>query len=589
MLPRLLCVILVITAAHPSLASQAVLQYDQRQEIFQPIAARGGMVTSDHVLASEIGAAVLASGGNAIDAAVATGFALAVVLPSAGNLGGGGFMLLHLKQSNKTVALDFREVAPNLATANMFLDSAGTPVRGMSIESTASIGVPGSVAGLLHALRAYGTLPRTDLIAPAIALARDGFTVSPSLARLLQTHRNHLYKSPANRSIFFVKRDAALPCEPVDCPAASLRTLVTGERLVQADLARTLQLIADQGESGFYQGTVAQAIVQTVNQDQTWMTLEDLSQYKVIEREPLYATYRGVSLATMPPPSSGGVHLIQMLNSLETFTLSSLGYGSAATIHRIAESARVAYADRATHLGDPSFHRVPVPFLTSKAYARERLLNFESNRARTSSSIMAGVPPPESQQTTHYSIADKEGNLVSTTTTLNLNFGSGWMASGTGVLLNNEMDDFSIKTGVPNAYGLLGNQANAIAPGKRPLSSMTPTILFRKGQPWIATGSPGGSRIITTVLQFVLNVTDFSMNIASASAAPRMHHQWVPDQLFMEPGFSPDTIALLQAMGHDVRPSRAFGRLQSVAIDAGQQLGASDPRSGDGAAVGVLD
>jgi gamma-glutamyltranspeptidase / glutathione hydrolase len=589
MLPGLLCLFVMSAATLPSLASQAVLQYDQRQEIFQPISARGGMVASDHVLASEIGAAVLASGGNAIDAAVATGFALAVVLPSAGNLGGGGFMLVHHKESARTVALDFREVAPSLATATMFLDHKGEPVPGMSVESTAAIGVPGSVAGLLHAWRAYASMSRAELIAPAISLARDGFTVSESLARLLQTHRDHLYKSPANRPIFFVKRSSASSCEPLECPLASLRTLRAGERLVQSDLANTLQLISDHGEAGFYQGSVANAIVQTVNQGEIRMTVEDLGQYKVIEREPLFTTYRGVSLATMPPPSSGGVHLIQMLNTLETFPMASLGYASAATIHRITEAARVAYADRATHLGDPAFHRVPVEFLLSKDYARERLETFEANRARTSVSIKAGVPPAESKQTTHYSVADKDGNLVSTTTTLNLNFGSGWMASGTGVLLNNEMDDFSLKPGVPNAYGLLGNQANAIAPGKRPLSSMSPTILFRNGQPWIATGSPGGARIITTVLQFVLNVTDFSMNIASAASVPRMHHQWMPDQLLMEPGFSPDTIALLQAMGHDVRASRAFGRLQSVAIEADRQLGASDPRSSDGAAVGVID
>lgn len=583
-----LACLLAFSHSAPGAASQAVLQYNQQEAIFQPNLGTAGMVASDQVIASRVGAAVLSQGGNAVDAAVATGFALAVVLPYAGNLGGGGFMLLHDRQRNRTTALDFREVAPESASETMFLNAQGQPIAGLSVESTAAVGVPGSVAGLLAALQQHGTWSRERVIAPSIALARDGFEVTPTLARLLDTHRDHLYKSPPNRLVFFVKRaDSADPCPPRDCPAIALRPLQAGERLVQADLANTLQRIADLGDAGFYQGPVAHAIVRTVNQGIGRMTLDDLQRYRVIERTPIVGTYRNVTVATMPPPSSGGVHLIQMLNLLEGFALRSTGYGSAASLHQVAEAARIAYADRATHLGDPAFHSVPVVYLTSKAYAQQRLRQFDPQRATPSATVGAGTPPLESPQTTHFSVADRHGNLVSTTTTLNLNFGSGWMADGTGVLLNNEMDDFSVKAGVPNAFGLIGSHANAIAPGKRPLSSMTPTLLFRDGVPWIATGSPGGSRIITTVLQFVLNVTDFAMNIATAGAVPRMHHQWLPDQLLLEPGFSPDTVALLTAMGHPIKPSRAFGRVQSVAIEGARQLGASDPRSADGAAVGV--
>lgn len=570
-----------------ALATQAVLQYSQQEEIFQPVFATGGVVASDQALASAVGAAVLAAGGNATDAAVATGFALAVVLPYAGNLGGGGFMLVHDQARQLTSALDFREVAPAAATADMFLDEQANPVPGMSIESTASVGVPGSVSGLLTALRAHGSWSRERVIAPAVALARDGFAVTPTLARLLDTHRDHLYKSPPNRAVFFVKTNPNDPCRPTFCAANALRPLRAGERLIQTDLANTLERIAEQGAAGFYEGPVAQAIIDTINREGQRMSLQDLKQYRAIEREPIMGSYRGITLATMPPPSSGGVHLVQMLNLLEHFPVASLGYGSAATLHRMAEAARIAYADRATHLGDPDFHPVPVAFLTDKRYAQARLRDFAPDRATPSRQVKAGTPPPESLQTTHFSVADRHGNLVSVTTTLNLNFGSGWMAAGTGVLLNNEMDDFSVKAGVPNAFGLIGSQANAIAPGKRPLSSMTPTLLFRDGQPWVATGSPGGSRIITAVLQFVINVTDFSMNIASAGAVPRMHHQWLPDQLLLEPGFSPDTIALLVAMGHAVKSSRAFGRIQSVGLDGNRQLGASDPRATDGAAIGV--
>lgn len=568
-------------------APQAVLQYAQRQEIFQPQLANGGMVASDHFLASRVGADILAKGGNAIDAAVATGFALAVVLPYAGNLGGGGFMLVHREDAKLTEAIDFREMAPQSATANMFLDAQGNVSRELAIESTAAIGVPGSVAGLLSALERHGTMPREEILAPAIELATNGFAVTPNLARLLRTHADHLYKSPPNREIFF-KVVSGANCRPIVCPRGSLRTLQADEILLQRDLANTLTRIASEGHDGFYHGPVAGQIVDTINAERGQMTLEDLGNYQAIVRPPVWGEYRGVRVASMPPPSSGGVHLIQMLNMLEHWPIGQDGWGSAANLHRLSEVAKLAYADRATHLGDPDFYPVPAGQLIDPAYAKSRLTLINQSNATPSVQIKAGeLVQPESTETTHFSVADRFGNLVSTTTTLNLNFGSGWMAAGTGVLLNNEMDDFSAKPGSPNAFGLIGNQANAIEPGKRPLSSMTPTLLFKDGKPWIATGSPGGSRIITIVMQYILNVTDFDMNIATASAMPRMHHQWLPDTLWLEQGFSPDTIAILQSMGHPIKASRASGRVQSVAIEGTQQLGASDPRSTDGAATGV--
>ncbi|UOD49324.1 gamma-glutamyltransferase [Orrella daihaiensis] len=570
-------------------SSQAVLQYAQRQEIFQPNVATGGMVASDHYLASEIGANILKLGGNAVDAAVATGFALAVVLPYAGNLGGGGFMLLHQSSQNVTEAIDFREMAPQQSSADMFLDHNGNVAREWSIESTAAIGVPGSVAGLLLALERHGTMSRETVIGPAIALAQDGFIVSPTLARLLRTHADHLYKSPPNRSIFF-RRVAHSKCEPIVCPRESLRPLAAGETLIQADLANTLNRIVNLGADGFYRGPVASRIVDTINADRGQMTLGDLRDYKAKIRQPIWGDYRGIQIASMPPPSAGGIHLVQMLNMLEQWAIASDGWGSAINLHRFSEVAKLAYADRATHLGDADFYPVPIHELIAKDYAQSRLSLINETHATASEQIKSGQPKTqESTETTHFSVADRHGNLVATTTTLNLNFGSGWMAEGTGVLLNNEMDDFSAKPGFPNAFGLIGNQANAIAPGKRPLSSMTPTLLFKEGKPWIATGSPGGSRIITIVLQFITNVSDHGMNIASASAMPRMHHQWLPDTLWLEQGFSPDTIAILRGMGHPVKASRAAGRLQSVAIEGRQQFGASDPRSTDGAAIGILE
>lgn len=575
-------------------AAQAVLNYQDRRAIFEPRVARYGMVASDHTIASRVGSEVLARGGNASDAAVASAFALAVVLPYAGNLGGGGFALVHQHETNRTLALDFRETAPGSAHPKMFLDQAGQIIARMSIESTASIGVPGSVAGLLAMLETVGTMSRVDVMNPAIELAERGFEVTSTLATLLESHARHLYKSPPNRKIFFKNKAGSFTgipqCDLISCPFEALQTLQTGDTLVQSDLARTLRLIRDQGAKGFYTGTVAQALVDTVNQGSGEMSLADLENYQPRWREPLRGHYRDISFVSMPAPSSGGVHLIQMLNILSHFPIREMGYASAASLHVMSEAARRAYADRAVFLGDPDFVDVPVSWLTSMDYAQKLASQISVERATPSREVHAGkAPAAEGTQTTHLSVMDQWGNTVSLTTTLNLNFGSGWMATGTGVLLNNEMDDFTSKPGVANAFGLTGSQANRIEAGKRPLSSMTPVIAFQNGEPWFATGSPGGSRIITIVLQVMLNIVDHGMNIAAAGAAPRMHHQWLPDKIDLETGFSPDTIRILQLSGHKVDPSRAAGRVQTVARQTHSRpgwLGASDPRSADGAAIG---
>jgi len=497
-------------------AQLAVSGYDLRSSIFSPVLAREAMVASDHALATQAGLAMLRQGGNAIDAAVAVGFALAVVQPYAGNLGGGGFMLIRKvvceprsdpacnpasgSQTVLETALDFRETAPAAAHRDMYLDADGQIVPGRSLFSHHAIGVPGTVAGLTTALRTYGTLPLETVIAPAIALAQDGFTVSRVLAETLHHNRDALGRWPATRAIFF--RTDNTP-------------LAEGDVLVQHDLAATLGAIAREGAAGFYDGAVAARIVAAIAAHDGPMTLDDLSAYRAVFRPPVVGHYRGFRIAAMPPPSSGGVHLVQMLNLLERYSLSDYGAGSAQALHLMAEAMKLAYADRSVWLGDPDFVSVPVAGLISRAYADRLAAGISLVHARPSADIRPGQPPPdESHDTTHYSVADAYGNVVSTTYTLNLNFGSGIVAAGTGVLLNNEMDDFSARPGSPNVFGLIGGAANAIAPGKRPLSSMTPVIVSRDGLPWLVTGSPGGARIISTVLQTLVNAIDFGLNPA---------------------------------------------------------------------------
>ncbi len=545
-------------------------------EAASPAEARGkaGMVASRSALASQVGADVLRRGGNAIDAAVATGFALAVTYPSAGNIGGGGFMVIRLADGT-LVTNDHRERAPAAAHRDMFLDDAGNPIKGLSTDSHLAVGVPGTVAGLLDVHERYGNLERADVINPAIALAREGFSLDDDLAAQFRRHLPRLERHQASRALF-AKRDGS--------------PLTAGEHFVQEDLAATLERVREQGRDGFYQGKTAELLVTEMERGGGLISLRDLAAYESVWREPIRGTYRGHEIVSMPPPSSGGVLLVHMLNMLEPHDIRGFGYGSAAAMHRMIEAERRAYADRAEHLGDMDFYPTPVGTLIGKPYAARRFADFDPARASLSEEVGAGAIPDESPDTTHVSVMDAAGNAVAYTTTLNLSYGSKIVVPGAGFLLNNEMDDFSIKPNTPNSFGLLGDEANAIAPGKRMLSSMTPTIVLRDGEPVLVTGSPGGSTIITTVLQVVMNIIDHGMDLADAVGKPRFHHQWRPDRVLVEPfGFSPDTLATLEAMGHQnidtIRWGRGIGDANSVMRKDGDLLGVSDPR-GAGRAVG---
>ncbi|NMM76900.1 gamma-glutamyltransferase [Rhodococcus sp. SRB_17] len=552
-------------------AQAASAAYDFDMDVFHPVVARNGMVATEQELASRIGLDILKSGGNAVDAAVGIGFALAVALPNAGNLGGGGFMVVYDAKTGKSVALDFREVAPGKATRDMYLDAKGNVIDGKSLYTPYAVGVPGTVAGMEHALKTWGTLPLSTVVAPAVALADKGFPVSEPLAKILQQEKKNMGQWPATREIFW--RNG----EP----------LQVGDTLVQKDLAQSMRLIGQQGSKVFYEGAIAQQIAAEMAPYPGALSLQDLREYKVAEREPTRGSYRGHEIVTMPPPSSGGPHLVQILNMMEQWPIAQWGPNSAQTIHYMAESMKLAYADRAEYLGDPDFVKIPLKGLTSKRYAAALAKGIDPNMARSGKSIKPGQPQPyESDQTTHYSVVDKAGNAVAVTYTLNTNFGSGIVAKGTGILLNNEMDDFSAKPGVANAYGLVGGDANAVAAKKRPLSSMTPTLVLKDGKPVLITGSPGGARIITTVLQTVVNTIDFGMNPAEAASTPRVHHQWTPDELRIEKGLSPDTIALLKQRGHNVALKPSMGRTQTIQLRDGKLYGYSDPRNPDGKTLG---
>ena len=512
---------------------------------------------------------------------MATGFALAVTLPRAGNLGGGGFMLVHLAAENKTVAIDYREMAPASASRDMFLDAEGDVDNKKARYSMQSSGVPGTVAGLLHALDSYGTMSLKQVLQPAIELAANGFKVSMDLSSSLQARQQTMHKNPASKEYFY-KADGA--------------GYEYGETLVQKHLAATLQRIAKKGRSGFYQGKTAQLIVAEMQRSGGLISHKDLTSYRVIERTPVCGDYRGNSVCAMPPPSSGGVHMLQMLNILEGWDLASLGHNSAAYIHRLVESMRRAYADRSSYLGDPDYFPVPVAELTDKQYATELREQINLAKSSRSADIRPGLDNrsagKESTETTHFSTWDRWGNVVSNTYTLNFSYGSGISVTGAGFLLNNEMDDFSAKPGSPNGYGLVGGIANAIEPGKRPLSSMTPTIVFDKsGAPILATGSPGGSTIITIVMQMLLNIIDFDMNVAEATAAPRIHHQWLPDRVFYEAGVSADTLQVLREMGHQLNDKTSrLGATQSIQSDSDGAMfyGTADyRREGSGVAIPI--
>ncbi|QYK00017.1 gamma-glutamyltransferase [Shewanella psychrotolerans] len=530
----------------------------------QPIWAQHGMVASQESVATRVGVDILKQGGNAIDAAVAVGFALAVTLPRAGNIGGGGFMLVHLAKENKTIAIDYREVAPSHAHKDIFLNEQGDAVAKLSREHGLAVGVPGTVMGMELALNKYGTMKMEQVIAPAIKLAKDGFTVTPDLATSLAGLKRRISQWPSSKAIFY-KADGS--------------NFQIGDTLVQAELAHSLELVSKQGSKGFYEGDTAKKLVDAVTQAGGIMTLEDLKQYQAIERVPVTGEYRGYQVVSMPPPSSGGIHIIEMLNMLEPYPIEKLGHNTAATLHVMAEVMKRAYADRSEYLGDPDFVKVPVSELISKSYAKTRSHDISLNRATPSSDIGPGkIVGYESPQTTHYSVVDKWGNAVANTYTLNFSYGSGLVAQGTGILLNNEMDDFSAKPGVPNGYGLIGGDANAVEGRKRPLSSMSPTIVMKEGKPFIVTGSPGGARIINTTLQIIMNVIDHNLNIAEASYASRVHHQWLPDELRVEKSLNRDTINLLETKGHKVSVKDAMGSTQSIMVTDEGLFGASDPR-----------
>ncbi|MDQ7010862.1 MAG: gamma-glutamyltransferase, partial [Mariprofundaceae bacterium] len=514
-------------------------------------------------------------GGNAIDAAVAIGFTLAVTLPRAGNLGGGGFMLIHLAQQNKTLALDYREMAPAAAHRDMYLNEDGSVDKNRSRFHGLAVGVPGTVMGLTEALRRYGSMPLHRVMAPAIQLAENGFTVDRDLALSLQRAKKRLTRFDAAARVFY---------------HADGRAYQAGETLRQRDLARSLKQIATQGADAFYRGDIARKIAASVNAAGGSMRIDDLQNYRVRWREPVSGHYRGYRIASMPPPSSGGTHIIEILNIMENVDIAASGHNSAATVHFRAEAMRRAYADRSEYLGDPDFTDVPLAALTDKAYARKLAAQIDPDHASNSQHIKPGLKlPPESPQTTHFSVVDRFGNAVANTYTLNFSYGSGIMAAGTGILLNNEMDDFSAKPGVANAYGLIGGDANAVEARKRPLSSMSPTLVFKPGSDdlFLVTGSPGGSRIITTTLQIISNVIDHKMNIAEATQAARFHHQWLPDHITVEKGFSIDTLDLLRKKGHKIEASRwAMGSTQSILKVEDGWTGASDPRQSSGRTAG---
>jgi gamma-glutamyltranspeptidase/glutathione hydrolase len=516
---------------------------------------------------------VLKRGGNAVDAAVATGFAMAVTYPRAGNIGGGGFMIIHSAERHEDIAIDYRETAPAAMTRDVFLGADGKPDIAKSRDSALGIGVPGTVAGLSLALEKYGSGKFTlaDLLKPAIDLARDGFVIADDLGDTLGFGQRRLARWPTATKIF---------------SGADGRPLRDGDTLVQSDLAATLSAISTQGPRGFYEGPVAEKLAKAVVDAGGIMTSDDLKSYRAVIRTPVRGSYRGYDIVSMPPPSSGGVVLLETLNILEGFPMGEMKQGSTPSLHLMIEAMKRAYADRARYLGDPDFISAPVATLMSKAYAAKQRAGIDPERATPWTDALSATPPREGSNTTHYSIVDSAGNAVSNTYTLNFPYGVGLVAEGTGVLLNNELDDFTAAPGAANAFGLVGFEANLPGPGKRPLSSMSPTIVLKDGKPVLVTGTPGGSRIISAVLQVVVNVLDYHMDIAQAVAAPRLHHQWLPDEVRVERGFAEDTLAALRAKGHKVIEPLGQTSANSIAVTPNGLLGAPDPRTRGAEAAG---
>jgi gamma-glutamyltranspeptidase / glutathione hydrolase len=536
-----------------------------------PVTARHGMVVAQEARAARIGVEFLQQGGNAVDAAVATGFALAVTYPRAGNIGGGGYMVIHLAGRGLDTAIDYRETAPAATTRDVFLDERGEADPRKSRDSGLAVGVPGTVAGLAlaHAKYGSGKFTLAQLIAPAITLAREGIPIEDDVADSLPRSQARLARWEATTKIFF----------------ADGRPLAAGATLVQRDLADTLAAIARDGPRAFYEGAVAENIAAAVRASGGLMTPDDLKNYRAIERAPVRGRYRGYDVVSMPPSSSGGVLLIEMLNILEGYR--DLGHDDARRLHLMIEAMKLAYADRAAFLGDPANVELPLARLTSRSYAAELRARIDPARARSAAEIRPALPAPrEGGNTTHFSVIDRFGNAVANTTTLNFSYGLGLVAEGTGVLLNNELDDFAAKPGAPNAFGLLGGEANAPGPGKRPLSSMTPTIVLKDGKPYLVTGSPGGSRIITAVLQVIVNVIDRKLPVGEAVGAARLHHQWWPDEVLVDRGFSPELVRALEARGHRVVEGLQPTSANSILATRAGFVGAADNRTRGALAAG---
>ncbi len=562
-----LCTSVILCIVHIAVFS---LSYSASRD---PVRAKKGMVVAAEPIAANVGLKILKEGGNAVDAAVAVGFALAVTYPGAGNIGGGGFMVMRFADGT-VKSLDYRETAPAAAKRDMFLDKNGNFLEQKSTRGHLACGVPGSVAGMMYAQRRYGRLSRAQVLKPAIDLAEKGFHLHYRLAEDMERMIPDFSAYRSSRKAF----------------SKNGKPYAEGELFQQKDLAATLMRIRDKGRDGFYTGETAKLIVAEMKRGGGLITLKDLEDYASIIRDPVRGTYRGYEIISAGPPSSGGVALVQMLNILEGYNLEEYGWNSSKAVHRMTEAMRRVYADRAEFLGDPDFVKIPVAWLTSKKYAEQRRATIDTAKATPSDQISHGVQPPtEKDHTTHYSVVDRFGNCVSVTTTLNDAYGSKVVVAGAGFLLNDEMDDFSAKEGVPNEYGLVGSSANSIAPSKRMLSSMTPTIVVKDGKPFMVIGTPGGSTIMTTVLQVIVNVIDFKMTIQEAVDAPRIHHQWLPDYLmYEERALSQDAIDNLRAMGHSLRMrENTTGLAEGILFDRkrGLLLGATDPR-GYGEAVG---
>ena len=564
---------LVVACCLPAAAQERGLYTPPAAGTVQAVQAEHGMVVAQEKLSAQVGADVLRRGGNAVDAAVATGFAMAVTYPRAGKIGGGGFMVIHSRDRGEDVAIDYRETAPAAMTRDIFLGSDGKPDIAKSRDSALGIGVPGTPAGLALALEKYGSGKFTlaELLKPAIDLARDGFVIADDLGDTLGSGQRRMARWRSGTQIF---------SGPDGNP------LRYGDKLVQTDLAETLSAISEQGPRGFYEGPVAEKLAKAVVDAGGIMTAEDLKSYQAIIRAPVRGSYRGYDIVSMPQPSSGGTVLLETLNILEGFPMPDIKQGSAPSLHLIVEAMKRAYADRARYLGDPSFVNAPVAILIAKDYAAKQRAGIDPERATPWTDALSATPPREGSNTTHYSVVDSLGNAVSNTYTLNFPYGVGLVAEGTGVLLNNELDDFTAAPGASNAFGLVGFEANLPGPGKRPLSSMSPTIVLKDGKPVLVTGSPGGSRIISAVLQVIINVLDYNMDIADAVAAPRLHHQWLPDEVRIERGFPVDTIAALKAKGHLVIEPLGQTSTNSIAVTTNGLLGAPDPRTRGAEAAG---